>query len=417
MSKIKQIHQLYRSIFKEDLYLVENVKDVRDAFWNIQKNNYSTNLLGFLPDKIRSLVNISNFIYESSSLYDEIIVFAFDAISFDYYLSDIEQVAKEYKLLSSVLSSVFPSTSTTAWTSIITGSTPSEHGIYGTSFYLKEFDKNYNWIFNALADKEKFISLWKPKKDPHLNLSNKKTIFSRLKDVGFTNFYLDSHGKMNPFPVLGITDGAKHIPYLKGDFDELKRKPKDLLAYFLNQTSKLLQNNRGKKIIWNYLDVDDFIHENGYKELSKHDIWKALFKFWSVHKTSNRIFMLISDHGQTNQVNSGINILKTSILNEDLAYNSAGAGRTMFFYPKKEKMNEVKFWLEKIVGDSGLVLTKEELITHGLIERNAVALDRIGDLITLATKPNFPSAGAKYFAEHGSLHSEEMFVPLIIQAS
>ena len=57
--------------------------------------------------------------------------------------------------------------------------------------------------------------------------------------------------------------------------------------------------------------------------------------------------MLISDHGQTNQVNSGINILKTSILNEDLAYNSAGAGRTMFFYPKKEKMNEVKFGLRK----------------------------------------------------------------------
>ncbi len=414
MTNRNKVCELFTKNFKSNLFPVLTNNKIDDFFWDIKKRNYSTELLGFLPDKKQSIVNIYNFIYDLAPVFDEIIVFAFDALSFEYYLSSIEKDAQNHNLSASVLSSVFPSTSTTSWVSIHTGTTPSEHGVYGTAFYLKEFDKSYNWIFNALADKEKFISLWKQEQPLVLNLSKKKTLFQRLQKLDFSNFYLDSHGEENPFPLLGIMQGAKHIPYLKSDFNDLKRKPDKLLSYFTCQTSKLLKK-KGKKLIWNYIDVDDYIHENGYEKLSKYNLWKTLFQYWSANKSSKRVFVMISDHGQTKQVYSGINILKTSILNNDLIYNSAGAGRTMFFYPKNGKYKSVKKWLEKIVSDSGFVLDKKDLFKYKLLDKNAVAQERIGDLITLATKPNFPSAGAKYLSEHGSLHSEEIYVPFVIQ--
>lgn len=414
MTSKEDINKIFKAHFKSDLFPASDTELLAELFWDIKKKNYSTDLLGFFPDKNKSIVNISNFIYDLGKKYDEIVVFAFDALSFEYYLSTINKEAANHDISSSVLSSVFPSTSTAAWTSIITGATPSQHGVYGTAFYLKEFDKSYNWIFNALADKEKFNVLWKSKKTPKLNLSKNKTIFQRLQNIGFTNYYLDSHGKDNPFPLLKIMDGSEHIPYLKEDFNDLKRKPNELLNYFLKQTTKLLKK-RGKKLIWNYIDVDDYIHENGYKSLTNFNIWETLFQYWSNNKSTKRAFILISDHGQTEQVNSGTNIIKTSILNNDLKYNSSGAGRTMFFYPKPGKLTKVKAWLQKVIGDSGFVLTKKDLVKYGLIDKNAVAQERIGDLITVAVKPDFPSAGAKYFSEHGSLHSEEIYVPILVQ--
>jgi len=414
--KNQSIKSLYYKNFKGDLFSTSSTEELNQSFWKIKKSNYSKELLGFLPDRNRSIVNISKFITDIASDYDEIIVFAFDALSFEYFYYTMLEDAKKYDLHASVLSSVFPSTSTAAWTSISTGVQPSVHGVYGTSFYLKEYRKSYNWIFNALADKENFDILW-GKRQPKLNLSKKKTLFQKLEKLGFNSVYLDSHGSENPFPLLGIMNGSKHIPYLNKDFNELKRKPDRLLKHFLTQTTKLLRTKDKKKMVWNYIDVDDFIHEQGYKELTKYNLWETLFKYWSDNKSKKRAFLLISDHGQTEQVNCGINILKTSILNDDLAHNPAGAGRTMFFYPKKGKYKSVKKWLEKVVGDSGFVLDKKDLFKYKLLDENAVAQERLGDLITIATKPNFPSAGAKYLSEHGSLHSEEIFVPFLIQAN
>jgi len=412
----KKIKDIYSKSFKQQVVSVSDKEALNQAFWQIKKDNYSKELLGFVPDKNRSIANISNFITEIASEYDEIIVFAFDALSFEYFYYTMLEDIKNKDLYASVLSSVFPSTSTTAWTSIFTGAQPSAHGVYGTSFYLKEYGKNYNWIFNALADKENFNTLWN-QKQPKLNLSKKKTLFQKLEKLGYTNVYLDSHGKENPFLLLGIMEGSKHIPYLNKDFNDLKRKPDKLLKHFLTQTTGLLKTKVKKKMIWNYIDIDDFIHEQGYEELTKYNLWKTLFRYWSDNKSKKRAFLLISDHGQTGQVNCGINILKTSILNGDLAHNPAGAGRTMFFYPKKGKYTSVKKWLEKMVGDSGFVFDKKDLFKYKLLDKNAIAQERIGDLVTLATKSNFPSAGAKYLSEHGSLHSEEIYVPFIIQAS
>lgn len=378
----------------------------------LKDRNYNKDLGGFMPDLKQSVKNISGFIESLFDKYNEVVVFACDAISYEYYLSQIQKISKNYSLDVGVLSSVFPSTTSVVWPSIITGTFPSEHGIYGTSFLHESLNKNYIWISNTLNHKGQRNIV--DNKSLKLNMSGKRTLFESLRDKGIGSYYLGSHGQgdFNPFRHE-LTKGSTHIQPGK-DYPELKKDPQKLVNYFLNENSKLFNKDEGKKLIWNYLDFDDFIHENGYSELSKRLEWDTMFSFWNNNK-ANRIFLFISDHGQISQNPSKFNFLEASSGNPDLKYNTGGAGRVIYFYPEDGKEKKVYEWVKSIVGKNGIVLAKDKLIGLGLIEKDAIGMDRIGSVVAIATNSQFPSVGNEYIAEHGSLSSEEMFVPFIIQ--
>jgi len=61
------------------------------------------------------------------------------------HLEAFEEIEKNGIL--SILTSVFPSTTSTALPSIYTGSAPSEHGVLGYRFYAKEFGDIINPLF------------------------------------------------------------------------------------------------------------------------------------------------------------------------------------------------------------------------------------------------------------------------------
>jgi predicted AlkP superfamily pyrophosphatase or phosphodiesterase len=308
---------------------------------------------------------------------------------------------------------VFPTTTSVVWPTIITDKWPSEHGIYGTSFLHEKFNKNYVWITNTLNIKDERTLV--NDRDMKLNLSGAETIFEKLKKQNIVSYYLGTHGQgvFNPFRSE-LTRGANHIE--PGNiYPELKKDPQRLVDYFIDKDTELLKKEE-RCLIWNYIDFDDFIHEHGYEKLSEKINWDSIFEFWKVNK-QDRLFIFISDHGQTIQKPGSSSILKTSTLNPDLAHNSAGAGRVLYFYPSQDKENDVYAWVKNIVGDEGVVMTKKDLINSGLINSNAAGINRIGSVIAIAkeTGRSFPSTGYKYVAEHGALSSDEMYVPIIIQ--
>jgi len=408
-----EIVKLAKSLLNMTLVSSDDLTKSEDIFDEIKGRNYEPNLCGFKPDLNQSVKNIADFIEESFNHYDEVVVFACDAISYEYYLSKIQSISKNYSHQVGVLSSVFPSTTSVVWPSVITGTFPSEHGIYGTSFLHENLNKNYIWISNTSNHKgeRKVVD----DKNLKLNLSGKKTVFEKLKCKNIVSYYLGSHGQGVFNPLRNeLTKGSIYIK--PGDqYSELKKDPQKLVNYFLDKNEELFKKNEGKRLIWNYIDFDDFIHENGYLLLSKLLDWNTIFNFWDKNE-KNKLFLFISDHGQVQQEPFDFSILKASDSNPDLKYNAGGAGRVMYFYPEKGKEDTVYKWVKNIVGKDGIVFRKDELITDGLIEKNAVGLDRIGSIVAIATSPKFPSAGNKYKMEHGSISSEEMFIPLLIQA-
>jgi len=111
----------------------------------------------------------------------------------------------------------------------MTGSFPSEHGVYGTAFYLPEYKASYNWILNAFAVKEKFNFLNQKGIVPKLNISSRPRLFPELSKQGFACNYLDTHGPDNPFPLLDYIKGKKFKNAI-GDIIYRARGLNDLLA-------------------------------------------------------------------------------------------------------------------------------------------------------------------------------------------
>ena len=404
------MNQQTKKIFGINLVSSKNREELVSLLNKIKTKNYNQQLKGFSPDLKQSIVNISEFIEKSFDRYNEIVVFACDAISYEYYLSKIQPVSKKYNHYIGVLSSVFPSTTSVAWPSIITRTMPSEHGIYGTSFLHEDFDKNYIWISNTINDKKNREIIGN--KQCQLNLSKSLTLFEKLQKKGIDSYYLGTHGqgKFNPFRQELVRGSIAIKP--DKNYAELKMMPQKLVDWFIDKNKSLFKYGSCKRLIWNYIDLDDYIHEQGYNKLSKNLDWETIFKFWSEYN-EDRLFLLISDHGQIKQSVQEFSILKASNDNNDLIYNSGGAGRVLYFYPATDREDEVYNWAKKIVGRTGLVMRRDELFKYKLINKNAVGVNRIGKIVAIATSANFPSVGNEYIFEHGSISSQEMFVPFI----
>jgi hypothetical protein len=385
------------------------------AYEELKEQTYSPALRGFVPDRRRSIANFSRVIEDLSERFRRIVVFGCDAISFDYFMSDVRgHFAGDDATRMTVLSSVFPTTSSCGWSSIITGTRPSENGVYGVSFLHEEHDASYVWITNCLSEGARRVEAGS---ETRVYLSSTQTLFRRLADAGRECFLVGKYGRSDVNPLMSeLSDGATCVPLPDG-FHEMKQNPPSLTQYFLETTEKLLREQTAAPLlIWNYIDFDVFIHQRGFDNSVLDQCWQDISRFWQEFAAPDTAFLIISDHGQTEQQISEFNILAASEKNEDLAHNSGGAGRTLFFYPKKGREQAVHEWLNELIGDSGLILTRDELKEHGLIERDARDLERVGYFVALAQDKYFPSATPEAAYEHGSLNAQEIFVPFVLKA-
>ncbi|TAH31905.1 hypothetical protein EYC58_04485 [Candidatus Saccharibacteria bacterium] len=375
--------------------------------------HFNSDLAGCVPDGNQSIVEVHDDIINLAKKYKKIIVFAFDAMSFDYFSDHIlPHLSDDIQL--KPLTSVFPSTTASAWPSIITGTLPAEHAIYGTSFKMIEEDKNYIWISNSLnkGDKHELAG-----DNVTLNRSGKPTIFEKLTSQGWNAYYNGTHGQgvTNPMRNELVKGAIHHTPE---GYATLKYNPQQLINTLLNRTHDIVDPlTSGKTIVWNYCDIDDYIHEYGYKSLTDAVSWGDFIADIYRFSDEETAIVIISDHGQINQHQCPLNWRTLTKDHPWLEYDTGGAGRTLYFYPKAEYKDRFKKFITTAMGDAATILTREEAFDKGLYvikEKDAVFPERIGDIIAIAKTPNFVSAGSGFVAEHGALSREEMLVPFAI---
>lgn len=95
------------------------------------------------------------------------------------------------------LSSVYPSTTTAALTSLLTGMTPIEHGALGWSLFFKEFRRFVDFLPLADSDSHEFLD---SRRYPLHEMMGFKTIFERIgeRDISVEQFFLSRAGYPNP---------------------------------------------------------------------------------------------------------------------------------------------------------------------------------------------------------------------------
>jgi predicted AlkP superfamily pyrophosphatase or phosphodiesterase len=315
------------------------------------------------------------------------------------------------------LSSVFPSTTTTALATLHTALTPQEHGILGYRLFLKEFGVIANMIrlspINDPVDDRLFRMGLRPR-----SFLGCTTIHDRLKGAGISSYLL-----------------IRRI-YARSGLSKMLSPASSKIVPFANSSDmsvslrKLLQGGAERAFIFAYWDaLDEISHVYGPES----EEWDAeLLSLGYVLERSclgdlkapflkDTLLLIASDHGHLRVLpkREVINLSRYPTLKSALALPPTGEYRASYLYAKPGMLNELEEGLLKRFADRLVVLRSSEALAGGLFgcgTLKAETPDRIGDLVVIPKGPQalrWPYDEFKLLGRHGGLSEDEMLVPLI----
>ncbi len=285
------------------------------------------------------------------------------------------------------VSTVFPPTTTAATTSFLSGKSPLENGWIGWNQYFDEVDDQVILFLNKSQYKDIFYAPgWSETKLPV------EKIYDALNEKGIP---ADS---IWPF-------WSQHNP--SDTFDDL-----------LENIRQLSQTNRFLYAYWDAFD--DLLHENGTesiiikKQLQEYNDKLEAFVQTLAEDVS---LMVIADHSQ-------INIQHYDLASDEelcscLRKAPSLEPRTTAFFIKEGRKKEFKEAFITKFADQFLLLTKEEMLSSGILGEGIPHKrieDFLGDFVAIAKTPlqlDYKK-GYQIKGNHAGLVEEERFVPLIL---
>jgi predicted AlkP superfamily pyrophosphatase or phosphodiesterase len=322
------------------------------------------------------------------------------------------------------ITSVFPSTTAASLTTLATGLTPQEHGLFEWNLYIKEIDQIIQTLpFSKLGKKAKANELLSEGVSPEI-LLDRKTIYEQLLNFGIKS-YLFSNEAFNKSAYTAVSSiGANRITYRS--FSDLIIN----LRNFLNESEGPLFCY----VYWPNIDTESHVYgpksEQPFLEtkIFFDTLQEFLVKGLKQKALSETLFLLTADHGQIT-----VNPKKTIYLNTDEKLHSFlevsgnskrilpfGSARDCFLMNKSEKLDEAITHLNEKYGKYALILKTDEMIKAGLFgsgESSERFLRRVGNVMILPYKNNtiwyehVKGEPFRYLGHHGGLSEEEMLIP------
>lgn len=372
------------------------------------------------PDYKNSIVNFTSSILKAfnieplySSLpelddlkkYKNIVFILIDGLGYEY----LEKYGKNSYLQKHCIkkiTSVFPSTTASATTTLETGVAPQQHGITGWFMFLKEigvvtkilpFKPRYgglNFVNNKIQREDIFLE---------------KRIGDKIKASNYV-IYSDK-----------IVDG------------KVNKKSKSLLVYknlndLFSQIKRTIKSSNRRKYIYAYWDkFDDLCHRNGCASEKSYNNFCQLDKKISLLskslKGSNTAVIVTADHGQIDTEKSKVIFIQDHPkLYETLTMPLCGEPRFAYCYVHPCKAKQFEEYIKNNLDYCCEVYKSVDLLNKGvfgLFEPNKNLIDRIGDYI-LVMKENYiikdyllTEKTTFNIGNHGGISEDEMFVPLI----
>lgn len=307
----------------------------------------------------------------------------------------------------SQITSVFPSTTAAALTTLQTGVAPAGHGIAGYTLYLEEQAATVNVVgWKSVGGVELAKSLPEP-----VGFSGVQTIYSRLDAAGIETAVVANH------EFSGSTLTNIHSP---GVTYYGHRTPAELAGMLLRETQR-----PGRRFIYGYWDGFDALSHTWGPE---NDV--ALNELYVLDQALGRglltplaaaggdvVLVVVADHGHI-----GIDQDQVVSLKEHLA--SFGGERPIPTGDRRatglsNASSAARAHLAEVAGDGGVILPVQDAVRAGLYgpgKPHPELLSRIGETLLLSRGNAafvFPQSNNVTAGGHGSLTSREMLVPLL----
>jgi len=316
------------------------------------------------------------------------------------------------------ITSTFPSTTTTALTTINTGVTPQEHGMIGYTMYLKEYGLIANMVDFTPAYDYKWGILLEMGLDPKEFLGV-ETIYEILNKKGIKPYVITRHKESGLSRMLNTC--AKVFNYINSS---------DLFVIL----RKLLESQINEKAYtcayWDLLDAISHIYGPSSEEaLAELKSFLYSYKNEFIDKlrpevAKETLLMITADHGQSEVLEENTIFASDhpELMNK-LWIPPTGDSRAAFLYVKQGEIDEVKDYIYRNIKDKLLVLNSSEAIKEGFFgfgPYKKKISDRVGDLIMLpysnysfAYRHRGPEREFIMRGSHGGLSEDEMLVPFI----
>ncbi|HEY45176.1 MAG: hypothetical protein AMJ88_08855 [Anaerolineae bacterium SM23_ 63] len=352
----------------------------------------------------------------------QVIVVLIDAVSHDRFRGWIAGMAKELdaesdRCLLAPLTSVVPSTTSSALTTIWTGRSPAEHGILGYEIFLKEYGLVANMITHApMAFEGPGGSLYNAGFQPETALPvpmlGKYLTSADVEGHAFLHYSIGRSG-LSRMHYAGV---EKHM------FSGLA----DLWIGVRDLAQSSLENPR---LIWVYYGaVDGVSHRYGpNSERARGEfitfIQAMLQNFIGDLSPVTRrqtLLLILTDHGQIPTARDPRYELH---MHPDLVGSlhllPTGENRLLYLYPRPGRVKQVIEYFEHTWPQCFNLVPSEKALKMGLFGPGTPAMearDRLGDLIAVSQGDAYLWWAAKenpLLGRHGGLSPEEMLVPLM----
>jgi hypothetical protein len=312
------------------------------------------------------------------------------------------------------LTSISPSTTSAALTTLNTGKLPIEHGILAYELFLKEFGLIANMITHtATAFPEDKGSLLRAGFDPQSFLPV-QTLGAYLRAHDVQAFTLQHQAIVNSGLSQMILNDTTCLPYQS--MQEMWKIAQDIHA------------TKSKKKTFTYIywsEMDTLSHHTGPEDEELVKLWRAFFSGMDQflrgvkHKsTSKTLFILTADHGQiVSRIDPDYDLHNHPEFTNLLTMMPSGETRLPILFANPKNEPAIRDYLNSHWNGKFHLLPSDEVIASGLFgagDPYQGTINRLGQYVV------FPEEDAYWWwankenhllGRHGGLSQDEMLVP------
>lgn len=316
------------------------------------------------------------------------------------------------------LTSVAPSTTVVALSSLWTGVPPGQTGMTGTLMFLRELSMLANMLTFA------------PERGHHLqdvmakwglspeDIVKSKGLSQHLHEQGIPTYNVTNQAFVGTGLSRILHRGIEHTTTHKG------------LSDMMGQVENVIRETKGKRsyvsIYWEA--VDSLAHKYGaHHDYTNNEIREKIFalrdlSFSSDFRDGETLFILLADHGHYDAIKP-IELAQDKLLRSAMQMSLSGDERHAYMYLRHGTMEAVKDRIESHYADSLTYVETEKAVEMGYFGENPVPelVRRAGDLILLPRSGYTvadPVLGAlPMISRHAGLSDWEMLIPFIYKLS